>query len=82
MSAKLCPLCAPFIGKPEEREAEDRCTEEECAWWHGGLCDVSRIACSLAAIEVAELADTRDHITDHGESVLIGLNESYSGGDA
>lgn len=58
------------------------CHEDACAWWHGGLCDVSRIACSLAAIEVAELADTRDHITDHGESVLIGLNESYSGGDA
>ena len=78
MSEKLCPLCAPFVGW----ETEDICREDSCAWWHGDLCDVSRIACSLAAIEVAELADTRDHITDHGESVLIGLNESYSGGDA
>ena len=73
---KLCPL-AVVVGIGQEE-----CAESSCAWWRGGMCDVSRIACSLAAIEVAELADTRDHITDHGESVLIGLNESYSGGDA
>jgi hypothetical protein len=44
MSAKLCPMnvisraICPDGGFPIE------CGEDSCAWWHEGMCDVSRIA--------------------------------------
>ena len=40
MSAKLCPMT--FVNKDGAE-----CEEDACAWWHGGMCDVSRIADAL-----------------------------------
>ena len=47
MSAKLCPMnvisraICPDGGFPIE------CGEDSCAWWHGGMCDVTAIARAL-----------------------------------
>lgn len=38
---RLCPL-AVVVGV-----GQDECAEVHCAWWHGGMCDVSRIAAQL-----------------------------------
>ena len=42
---KLCPL-AVVVGI-----GQDECAESSCAWWHGGMCDVSRIACALMPLD-------------------------------
>ena len=50
---KLCPFNVisravfPDGGFPIE------CAESSCAWWHGGMCDVSRIANALSPFTVA-----------------------------
>ena len=58
MSAKLCPLNSRRMYDTDggEHTMLMNCREDYCAWWHGGMCDVSRIALQLCFMT--------EHITD------------------
>lgn len=73
---KLCPLAVVA------RVGHDECAEAHRAWWHGGMCDVGRIAAQMTVMPALMQRLAGDTDASELENAVMRSAEAFSDKEA